>query len=271
MIGIYKITSSSGRVYVGQSINIEKRFEQHKFIKSTQSKLYNSIKKYGFENHVFEIIEECSLEQLDERETYYKQQELDKVGGDWSKVLFCGLYDTGGGPKSEQWKKNISISKKTFFKDKNKSKNVIEKISQTHKGKPRPYIKGRVSPAKGKKLSTEHKLKIGNSNRGRKNSEEHKQRISLANKNSIKPKSKETCNKISNSLKKSILQYDLQGNFIKKWDSAIDAESVLKINSKDINTNCRGITKKSHGYIWKYYTSKIVEVIDREEDLEGAE
>jgi hypothetical protein len=100
---------------------------------------------------------------------------------------------------------------------------------------------------------------IGNFHKGRKRSIETKYKMSIAKQG-----------KPSNAVK-YIYQYDLQGNFIKKWDSAIDAESVLKINSKDINTNCRGITKKSHGYIWKYYTSKIAEVIDREEDLEGAE
>jgi len=30
MIGIYKITSPSNKVYIGQSINIEKRFKSYK-------------------------------------------------------------------------------------------------------------------------------------------------------------------------------------------------------------------------------------------------
>jgi hypothetical protein len=105
---------------------------------------------------------------------------------------------------------------------------------------------------KGKIISQETRLKIGEKQRGRKLSEEAKLKIGKANKGSIKPKSKEACIKISNNLKKPIVQYDLKGKFIKEWDSAKDAGDVLNVSSKDINTNCRGITKKSHGFIWKY-------------------
>ena len=57
MTGVYKITSPSSRIYVGQSINIEKRFNQYekKQNVSEQKKLYNSFLKYGVENHIFEI------------------------------------------------------------------------------------------------------------------------------------------------------------------------------------------------------------------------
>ena len=62
MIGIYKITSPSGKVYIGQSRNIENRFLQYKNKHCRfQFRLYNSFNKYGVENHVFEIIEECEI------------------------------------------------------------------------------------------------------------------------------------------------------------------------------------------------------------------
>lgn len=70
--GIYRITSPSGKVYVGQSINIEKRFYQYrKLYCKKQPVLYNSFIKYGVENHIFEIIEECSEDSLNEKESYY--------------------------------------------------------------------------------------------------------------------------------------------------------------------------------------------------------
>ena len=64
MIGIYKITSPNNNIYIGQSINIEKRFVQYKKLRSccNQIKLYNSFVKYGVDNHIFEIIEECNIE-----------------------------------------------------------------------------------------------------------------------------------------------------------------------------------------------------------------
>lgn len=67
MVGIYKITSPSGRVYIGQSVNIEGRLEDYKWgvnIKS-QRKLYRSILKYGYFKHIFEVVEECSIEEVD--------------------------------------------------------------------------------------------------------------------------------------------------------------------------------------------------------------
>jgi group I intron endonuclease len=74
MIGIYKITSPSGRVYVGQSIDIDKRWKSYKNIKScsSQIKLKNSINKYGVDSHIFEIIEECNIDSLNTRERYWQ-------------------------------------------------------------------------------------------------------------------------------------------------------------------------------------------------------
>ena len=70
--GIYKIISLTGKIYIGQSTNINERFTFYKQLHcKTQTKLYNSLKKYGVENHKFEIIEECTKEKLDEREKYY--------------------------------------------------------------------------------------------------------------------------------------------------------------------------------------------------------
>lgn len=55
--GIYKITSPSGKIYIGQSSNIKRRMIEHKYrAKIKNLKLYSSIRKYGFENHKIEIL-----------------------------------------------------------------------------------------------------------------------------------------------------------------------------------------------------------------------
>lgn len=56
----------------------------------------------------------------------------------------------------------------------------------------------------------------------------------------------------SRNRKVEILQYDLQGNFIKKWDGAIDAEKTLNISRKQISACLRGKHKSASGFIWKY-------------------
>lgn len=73
MIGIYKITSPSNKIYIGQSINIKKRFNQYKNnLAKGQRALNSSFLKYGLENHIFEIIEECSKIELNYKERYYQ-------------------------------------------------------------------------------------------------------------------------------------------------------------------------------------------------------
>ena len=51
---------------------------------------------------------------------------------------------------------------------------------------------------------------------------------------------------------KTILQYDLQGNFIKQWNSAIEIKKTLGIPTSNIVANCRGRLRTAHKYIWKY-------------------
>ena len=73
MIGIYKITNPTGKIYIGQSVDIEARLLQYKHVSqySLGRKIKNSIIKYGWENHTHEIIEECFLDQLDDREIFW--------------------------------------------------------------------------------------------------------------------------------------------------------------------------------------------------------
>ena len=77
--GIYKITSPSKKVYIGQSVHLYERLKSYFEPKSApnQKILKYSFNKYGVENHVFEIIEECSVELLNERERYWQEQYKD--------------------------------------------------------------------------------------------------------------------------------------------------------------------------------------------------
>jgi group I intron endonuclease len=59
MVGIYKITSPTNKIYIGQSWQIEKRIVFYKNLCCVdQRKLYNSLKKYGWNKHKFEVLEE---------------------------------------------------------------------------------------------------------------------------------------------------------------------------------------------------------------------
>lgn len=59
-IGIYKITSPSGKIYIGQSVDIENRFKTYlRYSCKSQPKLLASLKSYGSENHIYEILLIC--------------------------------------------------------------------------------------------------------------------------------------------------------------------------------------------------------------------
>jgi group I intron endonuclease len=91
--GIYKITSPSGKVYIGESVDINKRFKNYNNLRcKSQTILYRSFLKYTPENHIFEIIEECLEESLKCRERYW-QDFYDVINP--AKGLNCKLTSCG--------------------------------------------------------------------------------------------------------------------------------------------------------------------------------
>lgn len=73
MIGIYKITNiKNNKIYVGQSNNIYRRFREHQ-TKGESSKIPVdiAIQKYGKDSFTYEILEECNITELNEKETFW--------------------------------------------------------------------------------------------------------------------------------------------------------------------------------------------------------
>jgi group I intron endonuclease len=89
--GIYKITSPSGRVYIGESADIFKRMYYYKILScKSQNKLYSSLNKYGWEAHTFEVIEECRFDELLCRERHWQDFYNVLNGGLNCKLTECG-------------------------------------------------------------------------------------------------------------------------------------------------------------------------------------
>lgn len=104
MIGIYKITNKiNGHCYIGQSVDIATRWIHHKNYPVEKSKypLYLAFKKYGIENFSFDLIEECSIDELNEKEIFYIKH---------FNSYFNGYNQTLGGSGSKGFIVKISMN-----------------------------------------------------------------------------------------------------------------------------------------------------------------
>jgi len=103
--GIYSITAPDGRKYIGQSVDIERRWKDHKTNPKQTPKLIESFCAYGFEQHKFEILEECLGDNLLSLESRWQEKFNTCVDG--LNVLFT----TGNekfGRANDQAKANMS-------------------------------------------------------------------------------------------------------------------------------------------------------------------
>ena len=221
---IYKITSPSKKVYIGQSWDWVKRRSVYKRKACEyQVKLYNSLVKYGYDNHVIEVIcklpEDVEQSVLDSYEKLYLQQYKD------CGVLTMNIREPGS---------NGKLSKETIDKIKRSLKGRIIKKESIEKGKLTKKLNGYT-------VSAETRQKIGNGHRGKTMSEEVKKRlreVNLGKKLSEETKEKirkstlgknfseETRKKISDSNKG-----DKNGMFGKL---AINVKSVINIETGEV-------------------------------------
>ena len=60
---IYKITSPSGKIYIGKTNNLRNRICAYRNAQksNTNTLIYTSIKKYGWDAHVFKVIDSASI------------------------------------------------------------------------------------------------------------------------------------------------------------------------------------------------------------------
>ena len=223
MIGIYKITNPNERVYIGQTNNISKRLNKYYNLNCTkQPRLYRSLKKHGVENHKFEIIEECELEELNERERFW-QEFYDVLS---SKGMNCSYVQTF-----------------------------------TKKGKVKEESCKKLSKAlTGRKLSSEHveKIKIALSKRIVSDKvRESARKLSKGKKLPREQVEKMRQTKLSLNLecpwKLEIIQTDLNNNFIQTFNSIQLCSQVLNICRPNIIKVLKGYRKTAGGF--KFYYS----------------
>ena len=126
MIGIYKITNKlNGKVYIGQSRDIDTRWRQHINAKDNFA-IHNAIKKYGKENFKFEVLLECPANMLDvwERDMIALYDCISPKG-----------YNLTEGGEGYQCSEETKIKMSNAHKGIPHSEETKHKISESKKGK----------------------------------------------------------------------------------------------------------------------------------------
>ena len=166
MIGIYCIKNRiNGKVYIGQSWDIENRWYRHRVTtdKSYKSHLYSAIRKYGKDNFEFSILKkieenENTQKELDHYENFFIEQfnsrdrslgynkkeggsrgRHSKESNTKNRLAHLGKSINVGIPKTEEAKRNMSLHHADVSGDKNPnfgkkhSLKTKEKISKAAK------------------------------------------------------------------------------------------------------------------------------------------
>lgn len=155
--GIYKITNKiNGKIYIGQSINIEQRWLKHKFkYEDPKGYFHKAVRKYGTESFIFEIVVECPKEHLNLFEIVFIR-ELNTMNPNGYNLTTGG---TNGCSMSEQTKQKLRDSHIGHVP----SAETLKRRSESMKGKnvgSENGMYGKVSPMKGKTHTEEAKKKM---------------------------------------------------------------------------------------------------------------
>jgi hypothetical protein len=146
----------NGKRYIGQSINCEGRWEDHKTCNRVYA-LYNAIRKYGVDSFTHEILIACPIESLD-----------------FFEIAFIAGYGTF---KGEGYNLTEGGSGTRGYKASDETK---KKLSEAGKGRKDSdeTRKKKSESALGKRKTEEHKKALSEANLGKKHTEEWKQKQS---------------------------------------------------------------------------------------------
>lgn len=222
-IGIYCFTNKlNGKKYVGQSKQLNRRYHLHISDALNQDKakydtspFHAAIRKYGIENFNYEILEECKISELNEKEIYW----IEKLH---SYILEDGYNLTKGG--NNNLRDTYYFSSEELLHYWNDLKLTVTAICNTY-GSTCQRIREQlielgITPQEIEQRTYEKRLEIIQKG-------------------------------IPKRLKK-INQYDLEGNFIQSFNSLTEAAQAVNGSKGNISLVANGKYKTAYGYKWKY-------------------
>ena len=284
---IYKYTFPNGKVYIGQTYKGSNRFGNH--IEYHKQPVHFAMLKYP--DYKKEILEYCSIDEVDEREQFY-------IALYHSMEKPFGYNLTSGGNKNKQWAPEVR--QRIIEKLKNPSEETRRKMSARSAGSRNPmygihrklaenphskpislydlsgnklrefdcikravielelpkYASSQiVANCRGKILSA-HGF-IWRYTEDKEPVLAYKRKTTKGFKHSDESKEKmrkSRLGKIGGPRAKAVLQYDLDGNFIQEFISANNADVRLKLSRGNVYSACIGKKKSVGGFMWRFKT-----------------
>ena len=243
--GIYGIRNIVNEmIYIGQSYNIHKRWNEHKYDLRTNihhnQKLQNAWNKYGEKNFLFFVVEKCNQDIINDREIFwisYYDSSNRNVGYNLS---IGGEYSSQGSVWSDEMKENASKIRKP---KKIVQVDIYGNIIKTWRSISNASRTLNLSNAIIKKCCEHNGTHCGNYlwfyfDDPLLNDKEYIQKHVMSN---------------SRYFDIPIIQYDLYGKYIQKFSSFNEVQKQMNYDSvAEIRQCCRHRYNCSRGYIWLF-------------------
>lgn len=220
---IYKLTSPTGRVYIGQTFNINRRFSTYRNLAcDRQKKLHSSIIKHGWNSFKKEIVFDgvCS------------KKEIDTIEETFIRKYFNNSLNISEKVSSPSYKKGLAHprSKPVVQFDLSLNKiNEYESASLAHK-------QTKINQADISKACRTSKFYAGGFYWRFKDSYSYEDLLALKER--------------PHFLAQKIIQLKKDGTFIKEWESQSKAAKELKINQSTIWRVLCGKGISAGGFVW---------------------
>lgn len=235
-------------------VNNKKYIGQKKYDKDEKWKEYlgsgiilnKAIEKYGKDNFSKEIIEECySKDELNKKEIYWinyydavNSREFYNIasGGDGGNTI--AGYSEEQLEEYKKWKSELHKITSPKGEDAPNSKLTEEKVIEI------------INLLLLNTYASDISEKFNISQQSIDDIYFHKTWKHLTNNIEFPSRKDNRARNISN--KKAVVQYDLKGNYINKYESIHEASRQTGIGYKLISAVCNGDKKTTHGYIWRF-------------------
>lgn len=287
--GIYSITNIvNNKIYIGSSKDIYRRWVEHKN-KLNQNKHRNRYlqfawNKYGEENFSFKIIELCNEKDLfiNEQKWYdFYNSGDEKYGYNLSKIARCPSYratlDTLKNGKQtityEQfiniiyYLENTTIAISEIAKMLNAPERTVYQIYS--KKQYKELVKDKIFIKRGYNqnciLTEKQVLEIIDRLKNNEFNSDISKDYGVSSNTIDDIRHHKTWTYLTKNIEfddistrkrpgksKPIIQYDLFGNFVKRWDNARRIQDELGISYKQISQVCNGNKRISHNFIWRF-------------------